>query len=304
MRRPVPPVNNILFALAWLIAGTFSAVAASTHTVSAGESLDSIGRQYGVTASAIAAENGLARPELIQPGQTLKIPAGPGAPRVYQVKPGDTLGEIAANHGITAEAIATLNAIDDPKKIKAGQTLKLPAATSAAAGASASATREHHPLPADLKRILDATPVKSGHWRYIVIHHSGTPNGSLKGMDMYHRQKRKMENGLAYHFVIGNGNGMPDGKIDIGNRWKRQIKGGHLSSDKQNAVALGICLVGNFEAQKPTAAQMKSLYALTSYLMRRTGIPRARVQTHREINVKPTACPGKHFPEQLLLKNL
>jgi len=123
-------------------------------------------------------------------------------------------------------------------------------------------------------------------------------------MDMYHRQKRKMENGLAYHFVIGNGNGMRDGKIEVGNRWKRQIKGGHVASEAMNQIAIGICLVGNFEVNRPTEAQMKSLYALVGYLCKRCGISKINVKTHKQINTKPTACPGKLFPTQLLLKNI
>ena len=68
--------------------------------------------------------------------------------------------------------------------------------------------------------------------------------GTVKGMDRYHREVRHMENGLAYHFVIGNGSGMGDGDIGIGSRWTKQLDGGHLTSERQNQVSLGICLVG------------------------------------------------------------
>src|SRR5438045_7677727 len=59
-------------------------------------------------------------------------------------------------------------------------------------------------LPKELGRIR----VEPGKWKYIVIHHSASPNASVKGMDYYHRVERHMENGLAYHFVIGNGHSM------------------------------------------------------------------------------------------------
>ncbi|MFJ9468317.1 CHAP and LysM peptidoglycan-binding domain-containing protein [Streptomyces caniferus] len=49
----------------------------------------------------------------------------------YTVKTGDTLSEIAAAHRTTAKALAELNGIKDPNKIKPGQKLKLPAGTSA-----------------------------------------------------------------------------------------------------------------------------------------------------------------------------
>ncbi|HHT9113865.1 MAG TPA: hypothetical protein ACFYD0_11140, partial [Candidatus Wunengus sp. YC65] len=52
-------------------------------------------------------------------------------------------------------------------------------------------------------------------WRYIVVHHSATSSGNAAEFDKYHRRKKGWENGLGYHFVIGNGNGTPDGKIEI-----------------------------------------------------------------------------------------
>lgn len=311
MKRPLPIVNKIIrSAGAALLALAIQASAESTHTVKNGESLDSIGRQYGISAAEIAKANNLDNPDLIQPGTALKIPTGAtlpaqteATPKTYEVKPGDTLGSIAENFSTSVSALAELNGIDDPKNLQVGAVLKIPAPAKPAAAGEKS-TNPKHPLPPELKRVLDAMPVTKGKWKKIVIHHSASKKGSLQSMDMYHRQKRKMENGLAYHFVIGNGQGMRDGKIEIGNRWKRQIKGGHLASDTMNQVAIGICLVGNFEVAKPTQAQMQSLYALAGYLSRRCGISKLNVQTHRQINIKPTACPGKYFPTKLLLNNL
>lgn len=44
----------------------------------------------------------------------------------YKVKSGDTLGAIAAAHHTTVKALASLNGINNPDRIRAGQTLKLP----------------------------------------------------------------------------------------------------------------------------------------------------------------------------------
>lgn len=280
----------------------YSATAQTNHTVNPGDTLDSISKQYNTPAGAIATLNNLDNPNLIVPGMVLKIPPPRGAPRQYTVKSGDTLGFIAANHGTTIGAITETNQIPDPDNLKVGQVLVIPAGSKSPEEAMVAA--ERYPLPAGIKRILDATPAHKTKWKYIVIHHSATRNGSLQGMEMYHRQKRKMENGLAYHFVIGNGRGMPDGRIEIGNRWKRQIKGGHLASDQQNEMSIGICLVGNFETERPTAAQMQSLHALVSYLRKRCNIPKSGVRTHTQINTKPTACPGKHFPTSSFINNL
>ena len=123
-------------------------------------------------------------------------------------------------------------------------------------------------------------------------------------MDRYHRQTRHMENGLAYHFVIGNGRGMGDGEIAIGRRWTEQLDGGHLASEAQNKIALGICLVGNFDEAQPTASQMWSLDLLVRALMTRCHLQPGAVKTHRQINIIGTRCPGSHFSTRSFLNSL
>jgi N-acetyl-anhydromuramyl-L-alanine amidase AmpD len=110
-----------------------------------------------------------------------------------------------------------------------------------------------------------------------------------------------MQNGLAYHFVIGNGTSTGNGQIEVGDRWRRQINGGHVHSDYLNNISLGICLVGDFNRDQPTRAQLESCEELIRYLRERCGktdrgeIP---VRPHREMNPPrwPTDCPGDVFP--------
>ena len=45
----------------------------------------------------------------------------------YSVRAGDTLGRIAKAHGTTWQALAKLNALADPNRLKVGQVLKVPA---------------------------------------------------------------------------------------------------------------------------------------------------------------------------------
>ncbi|HHT9135977.1 MAG TPA: peptidoglycan recognition protein family protein [Candidatus Wunengus sp. YC60] len=138
-------------------------------------------------------------------------------------------------------------------------------------------------------------------WRYIVIHHSATESGSAAEFDRYHREKRGWENGLGYHFVIGNGNGSPDGEIEIGNRWITQIDGAHAGVEEYNHYGIGICLVGNFNQSRPTAAQMASLSELVEYLQHRCHITAENVIMHR--HCRQTDCPGRNFPYYKLLAN-
>jgi len=160
-------------------------------------------------------------------------------------------------------------------------------------------------LTKSVRSEIDRAPVLSRRWRYIVIHNSGTRQGNAKAFEYYHLRVRKMPNGLAYHFVVGNGTSSGDGEIEIGNRWRRQINGGHVHSDFLNNIALGICLVGDYNRHLPTKRQLDATEELVRYLRQRVGkIDRkfAIVKAHREINPPrwPTDCPGDKFPYRWL----
>jgi|GEM_PF-3018481 len=82
----------------------------------------------------IARLNGLANPNLIRVGQTLKLPQGaatqaPKPTRHYTVRPGDTLSKIAREQlgdPNRYREIARLNRLNDPNRIQVGQELAIP----------------------------------------------------------------------------------------------------------------------------------------------------------------------------------
>jgi N-acetyl-anhydromuramyl-L-alanine amidase AmpD len=87
----------------------------------------------------------------------------------------------------------------------------------------------------------------------------------------------------------------------VGDRWRRQINGGHVHSDYLNNISLGICLVGDFNRDQPTRAQLESCEELIRYLRERCGKVGMRsiiVKPHREMNPPrwATDCPGDYFP--------
>ena len=139
-------------------------------------------------------------------------------------------------------------------------------------------------------------PVQRARWKFIIVHNSGTRQGSARVFDYYHRHVRRMRNGLAYHFVIGNGTSTRNGQIEIGDRWIKQIRGGHVHSDYMNNIGLGICLVGDFNRDQPTRAQLEACEELIKYLQERCG--KMTVRPHREVNPPrwATDCPGDVFP--------
>ncbi len=154
------------------------------------------------------------------------------------------------------------------------------------------------------RNVIDAirrAPVPRSRWKFIIVHNSGTRQGSARAFDYYHRNVRRMQNGMAYHFVVGNGRSSGDGQIEVGDRWRRQINGGHVHSDYLNNISLGICLVGDFNRDQPTRAQLAATEELIKYLRERCGKVDGRaipVRPHREMNPPryATDCPGDAFP--------
>lgn len=158
--------------------------------------------------------------------------------------------------------------------------------------------------PPDLKTLCK-TEVPENHWQYIVLHHSGTSQGSATSFDSYHRNVRGWEHGLGYHFVIGNGTHSGDGEIEVAGRWRSQLQGAHAGDTHYNRLGIGICLVGNFEEDGgPTKKQFKSLVMIVHYLSERYHIPLSGIVLHKEVLENHTACPGKNFPYEKFMERL
>jgi N-acetyl-anhydromuramyl-L-alanine amidase AmpD len=133
-------------------------------------------------------------------------------------------------------------------------------------------------------------------WKYIVVHHSATPTGSAAEFDLEHRDRGW--DGLGYHFVIDNGKGGPDGRIEVGERWRIQKWGAHTGKtpgNEYNYHGVGICLVGDFTNHMPSSAQLASLRRLVGYLMAKYDIPAQNVLGHCDGPGTSTECPGKLF---------
>lgn len=78
----------------------------STYTVKKGDTLSEIAKKYGTTVNKLLKDNGIKNPNLIHPGQKIKI--GSSAVSHYTVKRGDNLSVIAKNHGISLDQIKKL----------------------------------------------------------------------------------------------------------------------------------------------------------------------------------------------------
>ena len=105
-----------------------------THVVQPGESLGQIAAEYGVDPVALAAANNITNGNLIRVGQQLVIPgvserqALEARGERHIVQSGESLSMIAAQYGVSVEAILAANSLDDPNTIVVGQELLIPPA--------------------------------------------------------------------------------------------------------------------------------------------------------------------------------
>ena len=119
------------------------------YTIARGDTISGIAGKFGLGTAAVLELNGLQANTLIYPGQKIKLggpatapePAAPAAPAaaaggsVYTVKSGDTLGAIAARHGVKLSEVFGWNGLNLGSIIYPGQQIKIGGGTEAPAPA-------------------------------------------------------------------------------------------------------------------------------------------------------------------------
>lgn len=136
----IPPgTESILLAGIDRIAEEVVQPAAGTaqHRVRPGETLSTIARRYQISVESLAAANDIQRTNLIVAGAMLKVPqAGQAAAAedrqrpeskviAYEVRPGDSLWNLAKRHNTTTKRIQEMNKLNSAR-LDIGQILKIP----------------------------------------------------------------------------------------------------------------------------------------------------------------------------------
>ena len=104
------------------------------YTVQSGDTLSAIARRYGTTVQELVEINNIQNPDLIYPGEKLRILTNSSIPGneergtgdiIYTVQRGNTLSQIARAYNVSVEHIVELNDIENPNLIYPGQKLRI-----------------------------------------------------------------------------------------------------------------------------------------------------------------------------------
>jgi N-acetylmuramoyl-L-alanine amidase len=220
--RNVRPSRLLLFALVLLIPAA-PAQAAVPHVVQPGETLWSIAAANNLTTRTVAAFNGVSEDHQVVLGSTIMVPstvegyaalqqaglvtsdpaqaaapagaapaaAAPAPQGAYTVRAGDTLSGLAAQTGVSVDAMAAMNGLDPNGYLLTGTVLKLPDGAPAPARASepaptATVVPEAAPEPtaqhvsaADVQNVAAAHGVSPSLAAAIAWQESGFNNGMV-----------------------------------------------------------------------------------------------------------------------------
>ncbi|MGI8603883.1 MAG: N-acetylmuramoyl-L-alanine amidase [Verrucomicrobiales bacterium] len=122
-----------------------------------------------------------------------------------------------------------------------------------------------------MREKIDAALVGGRRWREILIVGSECSAGNAKSLNSYHL-KAHDDDGLKWHFVVGNGSLSRNGEIEVGPRWDRQVPAGSGSVD-----SLEIALIGELSDGWPTQKQADAVAELVDYLQAKVGVVPVRV---------------------------
>jgi hypothetical protein len=136
--------------------------------------------------------------------------------------------------------------------------------------------------------------------KYVTIHHAGVDwkpgrdaAAFVRSVQAWgqkrHEEDPKKENwpDLPYHFMIA-----PDGRIFEARPLEYEPQS-NTNYPLQGHV--GVELMGNFETQRPSDAQLKSCVAISAWLCQEYNIDVSQIAGHKDRAEKQTTCPGKDF---------
>ncbi|MCY4746642.1 peptidoglycan recognition family protein [Pelomonas sp. UHG3] len=126
----------------------------------------------------------------------------------------------------------------------------------------------------------------------ITLHHQGEvwKDGTdvaayLRRLQQWSRLTKRWAD-IPYHYVIA-----PDGRIYAARPLQQP---GDTNTDYDPRGHALLMLVGNFEVQQPTPAQLDAAVQLTAWLAHQHGLGLDDIASHKDYSAQ-TVCPGQHL---------
>ncbi len=126
----------------------------------------------------------------------------------------------------------------------------------------------------------------------LTVHHQGEiwqassdVAAYLRRLQQWSRRERAWVD-VPYHYIVA-----PDGRVYAGRdpQWA-----GDSNTDYDTMGQLQVMLLGNFEVQQPSPAQLQSTARLLGHLLALYGLAPGRIQAHRH-HTTQTVCPGERL---------
>lgn len=129
--------------------------------------------------------------------------------------------------------------------------------------------------------------------RHVTVHHdamlfvgSSESDGRARLESIRRAHREKGWGDIGYHFAIDR-----QGRIYEGRPLSWQ--GAHVRDHNEGNI--GIVLLGNFEVQDPTAAQLAAMQRHVAVVTDRFRVPATSIHSHREWPGAATLCPGRRL---------
>jgi N-acetyl-anhydromuramyl-L-alanine amidase AmpD len=132
----------------------------------------------------------------------------------------------------------------------------------------------------------------------ITVHHEGwtavnftsqsDTAARIEKIRSFHTGPERGWGDIGYHYIIDRAGRVWEGR-------PIRYQGAHVRNNNEHNI--GILVLGNFDKQSPSGAQLKSLYGTAAALTQQHKIRPALVRSHQEIN--KTECPGRNLQNQM-----
>ncbi len=145
------------------------------------------------------------------------------------------------------------------------------------------------PIPSRLNKLGGVSAVTVHHegWTPVYFEDTRSTADRLDGIRRSHIERMGAAD-IGYHYIIDRAGRVWQGRSVA-------YQGAHVKEHNENNI--GIMVLGNFDQQQPTNAQVATLRSTLIALCKQYRLTTKKVYTHQELN--KTECPGRVLQSQM-----